>query len=331
MWVMRLSAHVMMVGLVLFGAVACRDRGGSEQELAAIATPPGAGTTALPGAAPTRVARAAGASQGLLTHDGRERTYRLFIPSNAGTGKLPLVVALHGGLGTGSQLAVTTNFEALAEREGFAVVFPDGIDRTWNGGACCNPAVRQNIDDVGFLAALIGELVSENGFDPSRVFMTGHSNGAIMSFRFACERAGLVAAIAPVAGSLEIPACNPSRGVHLLDIHGDADRNHPLEGGMGERSIANVAFRSTQETMRLWNDGMRCTGSGSTSTAGALSTTTWSGCRDGVTSKLTVIAGADHPWPGSGDRRVSQLQGVPSQELDATATAWQFFESVAPR
>jgi polyhydroxybutyrate depolymerase len=250
---------------------------------------------------------------------------KVFVPSAVTRGEtLPFVIALHGGLGSGEQLASTTQFEKVAEREGFIVAFPDGIDRTWNGGRCCNPAVAKRVDDVGYLAALIEESAKRFPVDRGRVYMTGHSNGGIMSWRFACERPDLVVAIVPVAGSLEAPCPAKGPGVALLSIHGDADRNLPLEGGRGERSIAGVDFTSQAASMAAWNKAFECSGE-STLSANGITTTTWPGCRDGVSSQLTVIAGADHPWPGSQDRRASSLQGTPTQLLDATEEAWQFF------
>lgn len=265
----------------------------------------------------------------MLKFGGEERTYRLFVPKSASPdSELALVVALHGGLGSGDQFADNSQLEKLAESEGFIVVFPDGEGRTWNAGNCCGESARDKVDDVGFLEALIDELKATLPVDAERVFMTGHSNGAMMTFRFACERADQVVAIAPVAGSLEIPGCSPSAPVDLLAIHGDSDKNHPLEGGEGSRSIANVAFVSMAETMRLWTSGFGCSGSPVTKTEGALTTTAWDTCRGGATASLVVIAGADHPWPGGKmPERTTSVQGVPTQELDASKAIWAFFEA----
>lgn len=291
------------------------------------ATPTPAGT---PAASPTVEPTAEverGVSRGALEHDGFTRTYRLFLPSGAPpeTG-WPLVVGLHGGLGSGDQFAANSRFEAAAEAANFVAVFPDGVSRTWNGGGCCGAAARQGVDDVGFLAALIESLQATLPLDPSRTFMAGHSNGGIMAFRFACERPELVRAIGPVAGSLETGECAGGAPVDLLAIHGDSDQNHPLEGGQGPRSIAGVPFTSQAESLALWVEGFGCGREPATSTEGALTRTTWSGCEGGATATLLVIAGADHPWPGSEPPRIAlPNQGVPSQAMDATAVLVQFF------
>ncbi len=254
---------------------------------------------------------------------------RLFVPASslkAAQRSVALVVALHGGLGSAEQFATTTRFDQLADKEGFIVAFPDGFQKTWNGGRCCGQAVARKIDDVGYIATLIATLSASLPIDPGRIYVTGHSNGAIMAFRFACERPELVTAIVPVAGSLEAPCPAKGPGVALLNIHGDSDRNLPLEGGVGDRSIAGVAFTSTANSMAAWNAAFGCPGTATTTASATLNTTLWEGCRDRITSQLTVIIGADHPWPGAQERRASGLQGEVSQALDATAEAWAFFK-----
>jgi polyhydroxybutyrate depolymerase len=316
--------------LVAFGlvalAAACRDR----SETGAPSAVPSALASPAASAAPV----ATGTSHASLDHNGLKRTYRLFVPPQAAAakpGSLPLVVALHGGLGTGDQFAETSAFEEVAKREGFVVIFPDGVDRTWNGGRCCGQAVAKRVDDTGFLARLIESLSGSLPIDRTRVFVTGHSNGAIMAFRFGCERADLVTAIAPVAGSVEIAACRPSRGVSLLAIHGDADQNHPIGGGNGPRSVAGVPFTSMDDSLRAWTRAMGCSADPAQTASGALTTTDWKGCRDGAAARYIVVAGADHPWPGSADRRASQLQGIPSQALNATEVVWAFFRDTPKR
>lgn len=336
---MKLIVTFGLVVAMAFAITACSNKGRSQNEGGtASAAPTTSATSDASGTAPVRsataatgsvtaaAARATGTTHGSLTFGGQERTFRLFIPAGLrADAKVPLVVALHGGLGSGDQFAAASRFESLARDEGFVVVFPDGIGNTWNGGGCCGQAARQNVDDVGFLAALIDLLVREAPVDASRVFMTGHSNGAIMAFRFGCERPEMVKGIAPVAGSLEIPQCKASKGTNLLAIHGDADQNHPINGGQGPRSIAGVDFVSMETTFSLWTAGMGCSSSPQRTTSGALTTTEWTGCKDGTIARYIIIAGADHPWPGG----PAGAQGTASsKELDATSTVWAFFKGL---
>lgn len=276
----------------------------------------------------TTVPRLVGVTTGALEHDGIVRSYRLFVPDDL-QAPSHLVIGLHGGLGSGEQFAEATGYDTLAAQKKFVMVYPDGVNRTWNGGRCCGRAQREDIDDVGFLAALVEHLAQRIPIDSEHVFMTGHSNGAIMTFRFACERADLVAAVAPVAGSLEIGDCPATRGVSLLLIHGDSDLNHPLEGGEGERSLAGVAFASVGESMARWTEAMGCEAPEPSTEEGPLTTTEWPSCRDGTLARTVIIAGADHPWPG-GTVGAPEIQGTPSNDLDATAATWAFFAESPP-
>lgn len=314
--------------VVTVTVTACAGRGESSDD----STPPSAAVAASPaatsdGTAPT-AAVPTGVTLGNIQHGGLNRTYRLFVPTGLDAGaKTPLVVGLHGGLGSGEQFAENSHFETEAQHGGFIVVFPDGVSRTWNGGACCGQAVTRGIDDVGFLAALIEHLASTLPVDRDRVFMTGHSNGGIMSLRFGCERPDLVRAIAPVAGSLEVPKCQPAEGVSMLAIHGDADQSHPLEGGQGPRSIAGVEFVSQEKTLELWAAGMACERDPEHSIAGAVTSTVWTDCKDGSRTTFWVVADADHPWPGGVGGRTA-AQDRTSTAIDATSAIWAFFKTL---
>ena len=126
----------------------------------------------------------------LRTPDGKTRTYRLYVPAGLlGAPQVPLLVALHGGLGTSEQFEANSGFDGLAEANRFVVVYPDGVGarpdgtgpQTWNGGYCCGRAARDNIDDVGFIRQLIERLETDLSIDAARVYVSGHSNGAIMA------------------------------------------------------------------------------------------------------------------------------------------------------
>jgi polyhydroxybutyrate depolymerase len=304
-------------------ALCCVTAGCSSDGSPLDSAPAASSITPTTGAAPAAPAALLGSTHGTRRSGGLARSYRLYVPRAAGP--LALIVALHGGLGSGDQLADTSQFEPLAEREGFAVVFPDGVGATWNAGACCGGAVTRKIDDVAFLRSLVDDIADKVSIDRTRVFAVGHSNGAMMAFRLGCEAPDVFSKVVPVAGSLEIDRCVPKKAAALLAIHGDADRNHPIGGGSGDRSITDVSYRSMADSLAMWTKAMSCAAS-TEDAAGPIRTTTWSGCRDGVETTYVVIAGADHPWPGSADRRVSALQGVPTTALDATVTAWEFLK-----
>jgi polyhydroxybutyrate depolymerase len=264
-----------------------------------------------------------------MTFGGLERTWRVYVPQSLPAGMAaPLVIGLHGGTGSAAQFENTTRMDAQAEAGRFIAVYPDGtgVAQTWNGGACCGYAVRNEVDDVSFIGALLDRLTADYPIDWTRVYATGHSNGAILSLRLGCELSDRIAAVGAVAGSLEVPGCAPSQPVAVLLIHGDADESHPIGGGTGPDSIAGVPFNSAANTMETMRTAMGCSAETAESVDGAITTTNWTGCPHGIAVELQVIAGASHSWPGG---KPTLVGGQPSQALDATAAVWQFMSQYA--
>jgi poly(3-hydroxybutyrate) depolymerase len=200
----------------------------------------------------------------VMQYQGRE--FRLYIPASLKPGvKVPMVVVLHGGLGNAAGIESTLGMNAIAGQKGFVVAYLNGTEgwlsvmkdkRTWNAGDCCGIAVKQNIDDVGYIAGFIADMIAKNPVDPERVYLMGHSNGAMMSYRFVCEKPGIVAAMVSVSGTFTTNSCGGLNGLPVLEIHGAKDQNIPVQGGVGENSITNMNYRSVAQTA----DSMRQAG-----------------------------------------------------------------------
>jgi polyhydroxybutyrate depolymerase len=273
---------------------------------------------------------AAQASRALsLEVDGRSRTFHLFVPASAPMMNAPLVVVLHGGYGTGVQAESAYHWDDAARRSGFLVAYPDGLGRAWNAGTCCGQPQRENVDDVAFLTAVVHAVVREQHADSRRVFFTGISNGALMSYRMACEALIPIAAIGPVAGTLVTPCPHP-QATSVLAIHGLDDRAVPFNGGRGQGAVGEV--RSVTSSLNVWVARDRC-GPPRGKTASPVTVIRWS-CSDGRVLSLVTIAGAGHQWPGavppsSAAMAIASVLGLqlspPSTALDATSTLWTFF------
>jgi polyhydroxybutyrate depolymerase len=267
-----------------------------------------------------------------LQHADRERSYLLYRPQYLLRREpVPLVLVLHGGFGSGSQAEHAYHWDTLADREGFVVVYPDGVGRSWNaGGMCCGPALREGVDDTGFLAQLIEVVAQAENIDRRRVYMTGMSNGAAMAYRYACEARVTVAAIGPVAGTFS-QACPHPRPVSVLAIHGLGDQNVPFSGGQGTRGVTKGHWLPVEQTLDAFRRAGRCEAA-STQKAGAVQTST-AHCEQGRDVVLMTIDGAGHQWPGSVTRSgpLARLLPVdaPSTALDATGALWDFFRSHA--
>jgi polyhydroxybutyrate depolymerase len=172
-----------------------------------------------------------------LSFDGRVRTYRVYAPPGLHQ-PAPLLFVLHGGGGSGSNMELMTHrdFNRVADRDGVLVVYPDGVGRNWNDGRSDvrSEAMQKNVDDVGFLRALVRTLSARYRVDAKRVYSTGISNGGFMSLRLACDAADVFTAVAPVAANLSVdlgPRCKPSRPVSVAMLNGTEDPLVPWGGG----------------------------------------------------------------------------------------------------
>lgn len=262
----------------------------------------------------------AGAGQlRVLEHDGLARTYAVRAPTKRSSRALVLV--LHGRGGSGAAVERLTRFSTLADSVGFIVAYPDAHERRWNDGRTGDGA-----DDVGFLAEVARRVAVEFDCDTTLVYATGMSNGAMMCFRLARERPGLVAAIAPVAGAMPRAALDspaPVLPVPVLAVSGTLD---PLVGYGGGRTLAPV-----RRSIEYWVRANGCTtGPETLPVANAdprdgtsVRCERWSSGRDGVEVLLYTIEGGGHTWPSGAARKASF--GRRSRDIDATAVIWDFF------
>jgi polyhydroxybutyrate depolymerase len=263
---------------------------------------------------------------GVVTFGGLPRTYVVHVPPGHPKG---LVLNLHGAGQTGGDQAAVTNYNAVADQHGFVVAYPDGIDLSWADGRGASTPDRQGIDDVGFLAALIDRLTRDYGLPPGRAFVTGMSAGAFMATRLACERADLVAAIAPVAGTLGsgIP-CTPSRPVSVLAVHGTADPVVPYNGGpmVGRGGPSDVM--AAPAMAERWRAVDQCPAP-TQDTVGPVTRVSAGGCADGAQVVFVSIDGGGHTWPSGHVSLPAAMVGPTSFAFDASQASGQFFAARA--
>ena len=276
----------------------------------------------------------------ILTSDGRTRTYRFFKPlSIDSTAPAPLVVALHGGLGSASQFEANSRLSEFAESNGFYVVYPNGISasatqtafQTWNAGDCCGPAARSGVDDVAFIASLITLVRSNYLIDSSRIFAIGHSNGGMLAYKLACELSDQVKGIGIQSASLGMNECKSSTPVKVVHIHGTADTNFPISGGLGS-GIANVPFRSARFAVDTLVGVNRCSKDPAVVRDVENSDITvysWIECSNSVGIRYITVDGASHAWMGGAAQSSSaqSLVGTPYLKLDSTRALLSFLLS----
>ncbi len=262
--------------------------------------------------------------RGQLTVGNVTRSYRVFVPPTLDRRRaVPLAVVLHGGANTVDDLVKTTQFDRFAATDEFIVAYPEGVGGYWNAGFCCGTAARDGVDDIGFLNALLDRLQADYRIDGSRVFFAGVSNGAIMAYRFACQRAERVTAVGAVAGAMLIEDCQPSRPVSVLEVHGTADTSLPFNGGrvLPRTALATAPVPSTAEIMQRWTQVNGCPPTPKTTVEGPVRTSTWEGCRAGSRVTLVAVEGGGHTWFAAG-------LGPANGAVDATTVIARFFSDV---
>src|SRR5271167_1511038 len=193
--------------------------------------------------------------------DGRARTFEVHVPSGYdGRKKVPLVLALHGRLGTGSGQEKLAHLDKVSDEHGFLVVYPDGLDRGWADGRGGTPSDRGGVDDVKFLSALIDKVESEYKVDAKKVFAVGMSNGGFMSGRLACDLSDRIAAVGIVGASLSentAATCRPRQPVSVMMIQGTADPLVPFEGGALRKGAGGVVL-SHEAAVKKFVEVDRC-------------------------------------------------------------------------
>jgi polyhydroxybutyrate depolymerase len=279
------------------------------------------------------------AERPLATHtlgvDGLTRTYHLHVPPGLAAGPAPLVLVFHGGGSNGPATDRLTRFTALADREGFVVVFPDGVGHNWNDGReiVRSQAHRDHVDDVAFVAALLDAVARQRAIDSRRVYATGISNGGMFSHYLAAHLAGRIVAIAPVVGGIADPPeawLWPDRPVSVLILQGTSDPLVPYHGGSVAFGRGRVI--DTEDAARRWAalNGAGAprqeplpTGDGR---CGGLRTV-YPGGRDGTEVALVRLDGGGHTWAGGAQYLPALLIGRVCRDFDATRVIWEFFKA----
>ena len=251
---------------------------------------------------------------------GVDRTVHVHVPKGYdATRAWPVVLNFHGYTSNGAEQNLLAHMNDKADAVTFISVHPEGTGSTpsWNAGACCGDAAANATDDVGFVGKIIDELESKLCVDAHRVFATGMSNGGFLSHRLACELSARIAAVAPVAGLLAIPTCNPTRPMSVFQFHGTLDPLVPYDGS------PTMGFPSVLQTMAGWATRTGCSGTPrETSKKGDVTCTTYDGCKGGAEINLCTVTRGGHTWPGG--LPVPSL-GYTTTNIVATDAMWDFF------
>jgi len=281
---------------------------------------------------------AAPATGEVMVHAGIERAYRLHVPAGHTAGEAaPLVLVLHGRSSDSERMMRLTGFNERADRHGFIVVYPDGLDGAWNYVHGI-PGYRQGPDDPAFLLALADRVSRRFAVDPQRIYVAGISNGGFMAQRLACVAPGRVAAVASVAagGFAAMPeSCDTNWPVSVLYIHGTADTKVPWQGlgvedAAGNRQLVTMGITNSLE---FWSRRNGCSREVSARTlprkgqspGTSVQFLTAVDCEAGSEVSLYAVTGGGHNWPGSRGIIPPAIAGRVTMDIHASDVIGAFF------
>jgi polyhydroxybutyrate depolymerase len=264
-------------------------------------------------------------SNGFIVSSGQTREYLLYVPTSYDRGKpTPLVISMHGAGLWGAAQKEMSQWNTVAEREGFIVVYPTGArgsgPRIWH----VEPGPRLPTD-VTFISDLIDKLSADYNIDPARIYANGLSNGGAMSFVLSCTLSDRIAAVGMVSAAQLMPWswCTDPRPVPMITFHGTADPVVPYTGG--KTWVAPRAFPNIPMWTANWAARNRCAPNPTDSDVAAnVTRRTYTGCANDASVVLYTIRGGGHDWPG-GKPVPEWLCGPVSHGIDATSQMWAFF------
>ena len=246
-----------------------------------------------------------------LEFDGLERSYVAHVPDGAAIGTpqtLPVLVVMHGAGGNGAKAEAATGLSGYAKSDRFIVVYPNGTQAAdipgqlaWNADGCCGAPRRTDVDDVGFISAVLDDVERNYAVNTGRVYFAGFSNGGMMSYRLSCELGDRIAGIAVVSGAYNVSECDEKTPADVLIVHGTGDLTVPYRGGpTNERTAARFGQwhnESVADATAKWITRDGCDRFPRTVVDGEVSRATYDECDDDKKLEVVTIAGGTHVWP----------------------------------
>ncbi len=279
-----------------------------------------------------------------IKHDGLIRRYKVHVPpSYDKKTPLPVILAFHGGTGNADKSPSYFQLNPKSDKEGFIVVYPEGTGKkilgtilgSWNGGTCCGPAFKNNVDDVGFIKKMLTKLEQDFNIDEKRIYATGMSNGAIMSYALACEMSDKIAAIAPSGSIGHYRQCDQTRPVPTIHFHGTDDPCAVYDGcdgceGCVSKYLSKMKISSDFETMNVmsvpkfidnWRKRNGCSSETKVTYKHKNATCiTYQECKENAEVTLCTIKGMGHVWPGRPSYSLNICKTKPNGYM---CTAWK--------
>jgi len=270
---------------------------------------------------------------GIMLHKLRTRTYLVYRPTNYdGIDPVPLVLVLHGSSNTAKNASKRFEVSEKAEENGFITVYLDGVCklprfRNWNMGFGFGFAYHLKVDDVGFIKKLIKKMQQRFNIDSDKIYIAGHSAGAMMTYRLASELSDVVAAIASNGGTIgghmkDYPMwqiSKPDNPVSIVHFHGKQDYIVPYDGGWNLGG--SVYYLSVNDSITFWVEQNGCNIYPETNVSGNVTIDKYTGGDAGTEVWLYTVNNKGHIWFGG------QSWEDPNPEISTTDEMWEFFKS----
>ena len=260
-----------------------------------------------------------------------ERDYYLHLPSNYNNKSLlPLIIFLHGGGQNIKKMARSSLLNTLADKEGFLVAYPLGVKKHWNDGRgiTYGGKSKNNVDDVAFIAKLIQKLKQTDKVNKNKIYVTGVSNGGMMTFRLGCELSHTLSAIAPAISNIPqniMRQCKPKSVLSVLLMNGTKDPIVPWQGGtvkLWKKTMGQVV--STKESIDFWVKHNRCKKkpkitylpNSNKRDKSTVILSTYGQCKNNSSVKLYTIEGGGHTLPGKKGFNMPRLVGEKNRDIE---------------
>ncbi len=271
-----------------------------------------------------------------LAVNGTERSYYEYRPASFRAGA-PLLLILHGGgKGDGTTPAKYLGFNKLADQHGFLAIYPNGLNEYWHDGrGYTHRGENQgDVDDVGYIEQLVDHLIESEKVDASRIYLTGVSNGGMMTLRLGCELSHTLAAIAPVVANLPAKLdCQPTNSLPVVLINGTKDPLVPYNGGQVRflrRTMGEVI--STQSTINFWAQHNGCDSTATTEKlpdidrrdGSTVNVSRYSNAQNSCHVALYTVEGGGHSLPGSDTPNRPRISGRKNMDFDGAEVIWNF-------
>jgi polyhydroxybutyrate depolymerase len=263
---------------------------------------------------------------------GTVKRRAILVNEQTGKSPWPAVIVLHGGNGNAEIQRKRTGFDEVAKKEKFTVIYAEGTSwrpglHAWNTGYLLRRQVGE-ANDLDYFDTLLDLLIKDYRIDPQNIFMTGGSNGAMMTLVYAVNRAERLAGIAPVVGAMFSFDKKPSRPVPVLMINGKMDNEVPIEGGMSRNPLVRrgqlAPYKPLDETISFWVSINQSQEVPTIQTSGTVTTKRFSKKASGVETVSIVDFSGGHGWPGTDSAREDN---TPIQSFRGAEKVWEFFKS----